>query len=91
MVGEERQWEMVAMLSAALGGIGARVLMKGGWKLARGGEPPENPAARSVSWGEAIVWTVVTGIVVGLVRLVAERGAASGWKRVRGHYPKGLE
>lgn len=88
---EETAWQVVAVGSAALAGIGARSLMNGGWKLVRGNEPPENPAARSVDWGEAIAWTVATGVVVGMMRLLAERGAASGWKRVKGHYPKGLD
>lgn len=90
-IGEERGWDILAVGSAALAGIGARQLMQGGWKLVRGDEPPENPASRSVSWGEAVAWTVATGVVVGIMRLLAERGAASGWKRVKGHYPKGLE
>lgn len=88
---EETTWQVVAVGSAALAGIGARQLMNSGWKLVRRDEPPENPAARSVDWSDAIAWTVVTGVVVGLMRLVAERGAASGWRRVKGHYPKGLD
>ena len=88
---DETAWQVVAVGSAALAGIGARQLMNSGWKLVRGGEPPENPAARSVDWPEAIAWTVVTGVVVGLMRLLAERGAATGWQRAKGHYPKGLE
>lgn len=88
---EEQTWEVVAMGSAALAAITARALMRGGWKLVRHNEPPENPAARSVDWREAVAWTVVTGIVVGLMRLFAERGAAAGWRTFRGRYPKGLE
>lgn len=88
---EERAWEIVAVASAALAGIAARQVMQGGWKLVRGGEPPENPAARSVDWGEALAWSVGTAVVVGVMRMLAERGAASGWKKVKGHYPKGLE
>lgn len=88
---EETTWQVVAVGSAALAGIGARALMNNGWKLVRGDEPPQNPAARSVDWSEAVAWTVVTGVVVGLMRLVAERGAATGWRRMKGHYPKGLD
>lgn len=88
---EDRKWQVVAVGSAALAGIGARSLMNGGWKVVRGSDPPENPAARSVDWSEAIAWTVATGVVVGLMRLLAERGAATGWKKMKGRYPKGLE
>ena len=91
LMDDEKAWQVVAVGSAALAGIGARSLMESGWTRLRGDEPPENPAARSVSWGEAIGWTLVTGVVVALMRLLAERGAASGWKKVRGQYPPGLE
>ena len=88
---DETAWQVVAVGSAALAGIGARSLMQSGWKLFRGSEPPENPAARSVDWSEALMWSVGTGVLVGLTRLLAERGAASGWRKVRGRYPEGLD
>lgn len=91
MLDEERAWQGLAVAAAAAAGIGARQLMRNGWKLWRSDEPPENPAARSVSWGDALIWTAVTGITVGLTRLVAERGAAAAWKKAKGHYPRGLE
>lgn len=90
-IDEERAWQAFVLASAAAAGIAARQLMQAGWKTVRNGEPPENPAARSVDWTDAVSWTVATGVTVGLARLLAERGAAAGWKKVRGHYPKGLE
>lgn len=88
---DEKAWQVLAVGSAALAGIAARSVMQQGWKTFRGDEPPENPAARSVDWSDAIAWSVGTAVVVGLMRVLAERGAASGWKKVRGHYPRGLE
>ncbi|HUG39007.1 MAG TPA: DUF4235 domain-containing protein [Longimicrobiales bacterium] len=76
---------------------GPRVATGTGRENSRAGQnapaalPPENPAARSVDWSEAIAWTVATGVVVGLMRPVAERSAATGWRKVKGRYPKGLE
>ena len=91
LMDDERTWQIVAVGSAALAGIAARNIMQTGWKLARHEDPPDNPAARSVSWTDAILWTVGTGMVVGLTRMLAERGAAAGWKRLRGRYPAGLD
>jgi len=54
-------------------------------------EPPENPASRRVGWGPALAWTVATSVAVGVGQLVAERGAAAGWRRARGRYPKGMD
>jgi hypothetical protein len=68
--------EEVVTAGAAVGaGIGARKLTDLIWKRATGAEPPEDPTDKSTSWGEAIAWTVMVGVVVGLMRLVARRGA----------------
>ena len=88
---DRKVWEGIAIATAAAAGIGARHLMRGGWKMWRNDEPPDNPAARSVSWGDALAWTAVTGITIGLARMLAERGAAAAWKKARGRYPKGLD
>ncbi len=91
MVDDERAWTIVAMGSAALAAIATRNLLSTGWEAVKQKEPPVNPAARSVDWSEALAWTVATGVAVGVGRMLAQRGAAAGWKKVKGHYPKGLE
>lgn len=91
MVDDEKAWNIVALVSAGLAGIAVRNLLESGWEIVKREEPPQNPAARSVDWSEAVAWTVATGVTVGLGRLLAQRGAAAGWKKVRGHYPKGLD
>lgn len=89
-LGEERVWDMVALGSAALAGVAIRQALQGGWKLLKRDEPPTNPAARSVGWPDALAWTLAVGAAVGVGRMLAERGAAAGWRKVRGRYPKGL-
>lgn len=91
MVDDEKAWNIVALVSAGLAGIAVRNLLESGWETVKRDEPPQNPAARSVDWSEAVAWTVATGVAVGLGRLLAQRGAAAGWKKVRGRYPKGLD
>ena len=91
LVGEEKAWNLVALGSATLAAIATRNLLEAGWQQVKEDEPPENPAARSVDWPEALAWTVATGVMVGVARMLAQRGAAAGWKKVRGRYPKGLE
>lgn len=87
----DHAWNVVAMVSAAAAGIAVRNLLETGWERVRHDEPPQNPAARSVDWGDALAWTVATGVAVGVARMLAQRGAAAGWKKVRGHYPQGLD
>lgn len=90
ILGEERTWNLVALGSAALAGIAMRSLLQSGWQLYRGEEPPDNPAARSVEWRDALVWSIAVGAAAGVARMLGERSAAAGWKKLRGDYPKGM-
>jgi hypothetical protein len=53
--------------------------------------------AEDRAWGlvamatAALAWTVATSVAVSVVQLVAQRGAAAGWQKVRGHYPEELD
>jgi hypothetical protein len=40
-----------------------------------------------VPWRDAILWTVATGVVVGLGQLLIRRGLESGWSRLTGEPP----
>jgi hypothetical protein len=90
-VGERNLWRLVALGSGALAGVAVRQALQRGWRRVKRAAPPENPAARRVRWGDALAWTVATSAAVGVAQLVAERGAAAGWRRVRGRYPEGLD
>jgi hypothetical protein len=81
----------VAMASGALAGMAVRQALTAGWEKVRDEEPPDNPAARRVGWGSALAWTVATSVAMGVGQLVAQRGAAAGWRKARGRYPKGLD
>ncbi len=77
--------------AAALGaGIVAREATNGSWKFLRGDDAPENPEDPDSGWGEAIAFAVLSGVIVGLARLVANRQAAKIYKKSSGHLPKAL-
>lgn len=80
-------WMLVAAGAALLGGMAVRQVLNQTWKLAMHDDPPIDPTSREVAWREAILWTVASGAVVGLGRLVARRGAAAGWERFMGESP----
>ena len=87
---EDRVWNAVAT-GAAVSAVGAaKPAIAQVWRLAFGADPPGNPAHPDVSWREAILWAVVTGALIGVVRLVAQRAAAGAWHRATGHYPGAL-
>jgi hypothetical protein len=61
------------------------------WKVATGKEPPQNPADPDVSIGEAVAWAVVSGVAIGVARMLASRKAANYYRRSTGHLPPNLQ
>ena len=76
-------WRIVAAASAALAALAARQLVRLGWRVAghESGEDPDQP------WTEAAAWAAAVGVGVGVARVLAVRGAARGWERVKGDPP----
>jgi Protein of unknown function (DUF4235) len=77
---------------AALGA--ATVARKGldkGWQVATRRKPPENPADPDVAVWEAVAWSAVTGAVVALARMYAQRRAAGYYVKSAGHLPPQLQ
>jgi Protein of unknown function (DUF4235) len=71
--------------------IAARKAMTATWKISTGKQPPSNPEHPDVSMGEAAAWAVVSGVAVGLARMLAGRKAAEYYRRSTGHLPANLE
>lgn len=87
---EDKVWNGVAS-GAAIGAVVlTKPLLERGWRLAFGTEPPGNPADQDVAWRQALMWALVSGAAVGVIRLVAQRAAAGAWQKARGSYPKDL-
>jgi hypothetical protein len=84
-------WRIVGSLSGVVAGVVARQVLLATWRAARGSEPPANPAAAHTSWGEALAWSVASGVAFGVARLVGVRGAAEAWRAATGEYPEDLE
>lgn len=87
---EDKVWNGVASGAAVGAVILAKPLVERGWRLAFRSEPPGNPAHQDVAWRDALLWAVVTGALVGVIRLVAQRLAAGAWQKATGHYPEAL-
>ncbi|HEX6309466.1 MAG TPA: DUF4235 domain-containing protein [Longimicrobiales bacterium] len=80
-IDRDTAWTAVAASAAALGGVLVRQGLNRAWKLAMQEDPPEDPSSREVTWRNAILWTVASGVVIGLGRLLARRSAAAAWER----------
>jgi len=87
---EERVWNSVASGAAVAAVAASKPLIERGWRMTFKSEPPGNPAHHDVSWRDALLWAVITGAIVGVIRLVAQRLAAAAWQKATGDYPESL-
>jgi hypothetical protein len=89
-VDEDKVWSLAVSMAAVAAVAASKPLLERSWRLAIGSEPPGNPAHQDVSWREAVLWALLTGAVVGVVRLLAHRLTAAAWHKATGHYPDAL-
>lgn len=87
---EDKLWNGVASTAAVGAVVVSKPLVERAWRVVFRSEPPGNPAHQDVRWRDAVVWAVVTGALVGLIRLLAQRAAAGAWQKATGDYPKAL-
>jgi hypothetical protein len=83
----QRLWSVVAAASGAFAALASHQLLRRGWSAWRNEPPPEKPESPDVSWRDALLWAGATGLVVGVGRMVAKRGAAMGWRKLTGRKP----
>jgi hypothetical protein len=78
-----------SLVAALLAATVARKGLNATWKAASGKEPPANPADPEVAIGEALLWAALSGILVGVVRMLATRRAAGYYAKSTGKLPPG--
>ena len=61
--------------------------LEAGWRAATSEDPPIKPESLTTSWKQAIVWTALSAVVLGLTQTFARRGAAVGWQHFLGKEP----
>ncbi len=83
-------WKLMGGASAAAAATATRKAAERVYQAGVGEAPPENPSSPQVPLRQAILWAALSGVVVGLVRLLVERTAAAAWLRARGELPPGL-
>jgi hypothetical protein len=80
-------WSLFAAGAAAAAAVIAHGVLEKAWKQIRQKDPPLNPAAPKVTWTEALTWGAAAGVVAGISRVVARRGAVAAWARMFGSLP----
>lgn len=84
-------WKVMAAGAAVGASIVARKLTDGTWKFVSGGDSPSNPEDPDIDIKEAIAFAVLSGAIVGLSRMIANRQATKLYQRSTGHLPQALE
>ena len=88
----ENLWRLLSSGAAIAAGIGAHYALKKAWKAVTREDPPLHPDAPGTDLDDALLWTVVSGIVIGLSRQAARRSTvALGDKQLKkyGRYVRG--
>jgi Protein of unknown function (DUF4235) len=84
-------YKLMATFASLFGAYAARKVLQLVWKTATGKQPPANPEHPEVTWAEAVGWAVVSGAVIGVARMAAQRKVAASWHKSNGQLPPGLE
>jgi len=84
-------WTVFSLVSALAAAAAARKGLNTSWKVATGKKPPENPADPDVDIWEAVAWATLSGVAIGVARMLAQRKAASYYTRSTGHLPPNLK
>lgn len=84
-------WKLMAAGAAVGAGIVANKLTDGTWKFVSGGDSPSNPEDPDIDLKEAIAFAALSGVIVGLARMFANREATRVYQKTTGHLPPELE
>ena len=91
MASGSKLWSVFSLASALAGAAVARKTLNTSWRAATGKNPPANPADPDVDLREAVVWALVSGAIIQLVRMVFARRAAGYYVKSTGHLPPDLK
>lgn len=83
-------WKIIGSIAAVLAAGVAERGARTAWTAATGKEPPVTPEDPDIDWREAIGWAVLSGVLIGVARLGAQRAAANYYRRSSGHLPAAL-
>ena len=74
-------WKLMGPMTATAAATATRKFAEKAYKVGTGEAPPENPAAPHVPLRQAIIWAILSGVGVALVKMMVERSAAAAWLR----------
>lgn len=91
MISEKHIHWLATGAAATLAAFAVRNALENTWNhfLHDEDDTPENPADDDVSWSEALAFAALSGLLVGVTRVIARRGATAALHAYLGHEPEG--
>ena len=86
-----RVWTAFSLVAGLGAAALTRKLLDRSWRAAAGKNPPENPADPDVDVWEAVLWATISGTIIGLARMLAQRKAACYYAKSTGELPPQLQ
>jgi hypothetical protein len=68
-------WTVLAFVMVIAGAALGRKALAAGWRATSGTEPPVSPSTKDATWVESLVWGIVTGAIIGVLRALSLQGA----------------
>lgn len=84
-------WKITSAIAGIAAGLVARQVIKRSWESFTGEEAPDSPEDPRLSWGQALAFAAVSGIVMEVIRTSAARGAAQYYANKTGLGPFGAD
>ena len=84
---EQVMWLIVGAGAAVLASAIVERSMRAGWRAVMDEDPPKKPEQLDTGWKEALAWTALSAVALGLTQTFAKRGAAVGWQHATGKQP----
>ena len=94
VIGRKRLWKLQSMITAILGAMIAKKLIRAAFRVVRKDKAPAavfDPTSAGFSWPDVVVWAAAAGVGLGVAKVVSARVAAIGWKVATGTLPPGVE
>lgn len=88
--GGKRVWKLMDRGATIGAGLLARKVSALTWQTATRRKPPADSSHPDTDVREVVVWAVVGGGIVELVKVMVHRGAATYWVRSTGELPPGM-
>lgn len=84
-------WKITSAIAGVAAGFVARKVIKSSWEAATGHDAPDSPEDPRLTWGQAIAFAAISGVIMEVVRTVAARGAGQYYANKTGLGPFGAD